>query len=506
MTQPFTDALSWVPKTRALGASLGRAHDLARAQGHAAVTLEHLLSALIEDPDASAVLLSCNVDLLKLNNAANSHLLQQPAAGGAAPEAAAPVLTIFEYAVAASRQSKRNEVNGAIVLAAMVGEGNSVAARLLQAQGLTFEGAVQALKRATSQPARPTASAVPPPAALQPAQPPAQQPTTSPAPTVQAPDEDPVTTARRRIEAMRSGQAVPPMVPAPPAVAPPVQAASPVAIAPAPAPSQPAPAQVIAQPEMPAAIEPPGASWAPPPVPQQHVVPPVRQPRMPPPIPPLASPQPRTSGPAIGVAQAAAPWTDPNAISSRPEPATATVIPFPANRAGMPIDPARLVDKLPRTLKTGSATTVEVRIARSAVHATATAMGAAPDAALTRALTVRLKAPAGGILVETAAPETQWFDVRNTGRDDEEVRWRWIVTPHAAGSHPLQLTISMRTLASDGVAIETTLPEQQASARVVRPLSATLITAATLAGAAACGALAMFLANGGLGSILRAFG
>jgi len=32
MTQPFADALTWVPKSRALGATLGRAHDLARAQ------------------------------------------------------------------------------------------------------------------------------------------------------------------------------------------------------------------------------------------------------------------------------------------------------------------------------------------------------------------------------------------------------------------------------------------------------------------------------------------
>lgn len=499
MTQPFTDALSWVPKTRALGASLARANDLARAQGHAAVTLEHLLSALIEDPDASAVLLCCNVDLLKLNGAANAHLQQQPAAGGGTPEAAVPVLTIFEYAVAAARQSKRNEVNGAIVLAAMVGEGNSVAAGLLQAQGLTFEGAVQALKRATSQPARPSASAT---------RPPGPQPQETAQVQAHAPDEDPVTTARRRVQAMRLGQPVPPIAPTKPAVAAPVQA-TPPPLPPAPTIAQPLPQnpadQASSVPPVPATSEPLSGDWAPPPLPAQ-ATPPVRPPRMPPPIPPLANPPPRATGAAAGAAHAAAPWTDPKAIVSRPEPASATVIPFPANRAGMPIDPVRLADKLPSLLKMGVATTIEVRIARSAVHATATAMGAAPDAALTRALTVRLKAPAGGFHVETAAPETQWFDVRNTGRDDEEVRWRWIVTPHSAGTHPLHLTIGMRTLASDGVAIETTLPEHQTSARVVRPLSSTLISAAVLAGAAACGALLMFLVRGGLGSILAAFG
>lgn len=502
MTQPFTDALSWVPKSRALGASLTRAHDLARAQGHATVTLEHLLSALIEDPDASAVLLASNVDLLKLNSAANAHLQQLLPGSGAAPEVAAPVLTILEYAVAAARQSKRSEVNGAIVLAAMVGEGNSVAARMLQAQGLTFEGAVQALKRTSSQPARPTASAAPPTASTPPVPPPsaanAVAPAAAVAPPISMPGEDPVTTARRRIEAMRTGQPLPQPAPAP---------AAPLAAAPAQAPLAPPPPaeQPVVVPPAPATSEAQSGNWAPPPLPAQSA-PPVRPPRMPPPIPPLASPPPRASGPAAGAAQATAPWTDPNASPSRPEPASATVIPFPANRAGMPIDPARLADRLPKLLKIGVPTTVEVRIARSAVHATAATLGAAPEAALTRALTVRLKAPAGGIHIETAAPETQWFDVRNTGRDDEEVRWRWILTPNATGTHPLQLVIGMRTLASDGVMLETALPEYQAPIRVVRPFASMLISASVLAGAAACGALLMFLASGGLSGILRAFG
>lgn len=498
MTQPFTDALMWVPKSRALSATLARANDLARAQGHAAVTLEHMLSALIEDPDASAVLLACSVDLLQLNGAVNTHLQQQPATGAGAPEAAPAVLAILEYAVAAARQSKRSEVNGAIVLAATVGEGNSVAARMLQAQGLTFEGAVQALKRTSSQPMRPTASAAPPPVAPRS---PAAESTASAVTPPPVLDEDPVTTARRRIEAMRAGQSMPPIAPPAPAPTPSPQMAMPTPV-PSP-PTTPAVESVSTKAPMPAVEQAVNNAWAPPPIPAQPAAP-ARPPRMPPPIPPLASPPPRTSGPSLSTAQATAPWTDPS--SSRPEPASATVIPFPANRAGMPIDPARLIDRLPKVMKVGVATTVEVRIARSAVHATATAMGAAPDAALTRALAVRLKAPSGGFHVETAAPETQWFDVRNTGRDDEEVRWRWIVTPNKSGDHPLQLGIAIRTLASDGVTIETTLPEQQVTARAVLPLVSVLITGATLGAAALGGAIAMFLASGGFGSIMRAFG
>lgn len=494
MTQPFTDvlaftdALAWVPKSRALGGTFARAHDLARAQSHPTVSLEHMLLALIEDPDASAVLLACNVDLLKVNDAVSAHLQQQPAAAGGMPEASTAVVTILEYAVAAARQSKRNEVNGAIVMAAIVGEGNSVAARLLQAQGLTFQDAVQALKRSTAQPQRPTASAAPPPAS-------ASNPLAStlpvPAPSISPPiipstpvpepaqgmpqaaaqpaaiyDDDPVTTARRRIDAMRTGQPMPMSAPASHPTSPPPQTAG--------------------------TSEHAKGDWAPPAQPTQAA----RSPRMPPPIPPLASPPQRISGSATGAAQATVPWTDPTAAVA--EPPSATVIPFPSSRAGAPIDAGRLLERLAHRMKLRSANTIEVRIARSAVHATAAAMGAAPEAAVTRALTVRLRAPNGGFHVETAAPETQWFDMRGPGREEDEVRWRWIVTPHASGSHTLQLGITMRTVATDGVLIETTLPEHQANVRVFKPLLPMVGIGAALLGAAIAGGLVVLLATGGL--------
>ena len=87
MTQPFAYALTWVPKTRLLATTLTRAHDLARAQGHTAVSLEHLLLALIEDPDAAAVLLACSVDLLKLNAAVARHVQQHSVSEAAMPVA-----------------------------------------------------------------------------------------------------------------------------------------------------------------------------------------------------------------------------------------------------------------------------------------------------------------------------------------------------------------------------------------------------------------------------------
>ena len=54
----------------------------------------------------------------------------------------------MEAAAAAARGGRRREINGAIVLAAIVGDGRSAAAQLLQAQGLTFDGAIRALQGA----------------------------------------------------------------------------------------------------------------------------------------------------------------------------------------------------------------------------------------------------------------------------------------------------------------------------------------------------------------------
>ena len=472
MTQPFMDALTWVPKSRALGATLARANDLARAQAHPSVTLEHLMQALIEDPDASSVLLACNLDLLRLNGAVSAHLQRLPAGAGGMPDASQAVVMILEYAVAAARQSGRNEVNGAIVLAAIVGEGNNVAAKLLQEQGLTFEDAVRALKRASAPPRLAAGPGEAPPAAREPAR------------EVTAPvgmDQDPITTARRRVEAIRTGQPVPAAGPHPGAMA-----------------------TSASQGTMP----PPQADWAPQPMQQ---APPARPPRMPPPVPPISAPPARPhANNGGGRNQALAPWTDANAHSSAGDAPTATVIQFPAGRAGTPIDPDRLVDKLPQRMRARAPTTVEVRIARSAVFATAAALGAAPEAALTRALSVRLKAPSGGFHIENASPETQWFDTRASQRDEDEVRWRWIVTPRASGHKALQLAVSMRTIASDGVMLESVLPEQSVTVRVSPQYGPAFRAFGGWAVAALAGALLALLSTGAwpvaIGAIKRWLG
>src|SRR5262245_14338978 len=137
MPQSFADVLSWVPKSRQLSASLARAHDYARAQGHRTVTLEHLLLALTDDPDAAAVLKASRVPTQRMAKEVSTYLAKLPNTQATEPEADTDLVRILDYAVAAAQQSRRREVNGAIVLAALVGEGRSAAAGILRSHGLT---------------------------------------------------------------------------------------------------------------------------------------------------------------------------------------------------------------------------------------------------------------------------------------------------------------------------------------------------------------------------------
>ncbi len=152
MTNMAVAELGRIPMSPNLAATLSRATDYARAQAHVEVTLEHLLLALTEDEDAVLVLAMSNVDPKGLNADVAGHL-------GRVEERFAPdrmsqlsvspdLRRILEAAAAAAQQSRRREINGAIVLAAVVGDAKSTAAHLLSAHGLTFEGAIRALQRA----------------------------------------------------------------------------------------------------------------------------------------------------------------------------------------------------------------------------------------------------------------------------------------------------------------------------------------------------------------------
>src|SRR4029450_10038013 len=88
----------------------------------------------------------------------------------------------------------------------------------------------------------------------------------------------------------------------------------------------------------------------------------------------------------------------------------------------------------------------EVRIARDRIEGLVAALNGhsmphPPDQIAARALSVRLKAPNGGFLIESISPETQWVEgPSGLGHDDYAI-WRWTVTPQRGGRGELLLGV-----------------------------------------------------------------
>jgi ATP-dependent Clp protease ATP-binding subunit ClpA len=132
--------------SRNLEQSLHRALALANARKHEYATLEHLLLALLDDQDSSAVMRACNVDVdvLKrnLNEYIDSELDNLVTEGHEDSKPTAGFQRVIQRAVIHVQSSGREEVTGANVLVAIFAERESHAAYFLQEQDMTRYDAV----------------------------------------------------------------------------------------------------------------------------------------------------------------------------------------------------------------------------------------------------------------------------------------------------------------------------------------------------------------------------
>ena len=113
---------------------------------------------------------------------------------------------------------------------------------------------------------------------------------------------------------------------------------------------------------------------------------------------------------------------------------------------------------------------VDVRIARSDVKSLMDGLdgeGYRHGAMVAPAMSVKLRAPDGGFIVEANSPETQWIETQLNGMQTDHAAWRFTVTPLKRGTRRLQLVVSARTTRSDGTAADVALPEQIVGIRVV---------------------------------------
>jgi hypothetical protein len=126
--------------------TMHRALDCARQREHQYATLEHLLLALVDDVDASAVMKACKVDLdalrEKLTNYIDIDLITLAIDGGGEPKPTAGFQRVVEraahYAVGRGRPNR----TGAELLVAIFAETLSPAARLLGEQDMTRQDAL----------------------------------------------------------------------------------------------------------------------------------------------------------------------------------------------------------------------------------------------------------------------------------------------------------------------------------------------------------------------------
>jgi hypothetical protein len=135
------------------------------------------------------------------------------------------------------------------------------------------------------------------------------------------------------------------------------------------------------------------------------------------------------------------------------------------------IEQGQLVENIPRHMRAGVPVVVEARIARADIKALAEGLqggGAAfrHDVVVTKAMSMRLRAPDGGFLIETRSPETQWIENVLGITSDEYASWRWTITARERGKRQLQLIVSARTVGADGLTAETALPDQVIDVKV----------------------------------------
>jgi ATP-dependent Clp protease ATP-binding subunit ClpA len=132
--------------SRPLEETLHRAVHYANERRHEYATLEHLLLALIDDPDATSVMAACNVDLVALKTAltlyVDTDLAALATSDGEDAKPTAGFQRVIQRAVIHVQSSGREEVSGANVLVAIFSERESHAAYFLQEQDMTRYDAV----------------------------------------------------------------------------------------------------------------------------------------------------------------------------------------------------------------------------------------------------------------------------------------------------------------------------------------------------------------------------
>jgi hypothetical protein len=162
------------------------------------------------------------------------------------------------------------------------------------------------------------------------------------------------------------------------------------------------------------------------------------------------------------------------------------------------VELGQLAENIPRVMRAGVTERVEIRLARAHIHDLTEGLEGGGlawrhDVTVTKAMSVRIRAPEGGFFIETASPETQWIDNQFLDAGEDYASWRFLITPQTRGWSELQIVVSARTVGSDGIAAETAFPDQHIDVKVRTNYQRTALRGLGWAAAAiAGGAIAKF--------------
>jgi len=124
--------------SRELTVALQLAFDVARQKQHEYLTLEHVLYALITDPQSAEALEACGADLKRLEQDLNTFFegIEKVDDPDLEPEQTTAFKRVLQRAAWHVQSSGKTEVNGQHLLVAMFSEADSHAVAMLQKQGI----------------------------------------------------------------------------------------------------------------------------------------------------------------------------------------------------------------------------------------------------------------------------------------------------------------------------------------------------------------------------------
>jgi ATP-dependent Clp protease ATP-binding subunit ClpA len=130
--------------------TVNRAMQFALENRHEYAGLEHLMLALLDDPDAQAVLSRCGLDLTALRSELEVFLQDLEVVRRAKPMPTTAFSRVLQRAVLAMRSAGRDQANGANVLVAIFDERQSRVYALLEQFGLSRVDVTSAISRGSS--------------------------------------------------------------------------------------------------------------------------------------------------------------------------------------------------------------------------------------------------------------------------------------------------------------------------------------------------------------------